>query len=166
MKSPDRLREAEEFFHAKIPLTRAMGVRVASDDAGAFVVTAPVALNYNHLHTAFGGSINAVATLAGYGLLWMQLRDEAAHVVIAESSIRFLQPVRHTIRAICAEPDTQKLEAFCSTLRTKGKAKIALQVRVEEDGELAAEFQATFAALRHPPPECRSVDAPEPERPT
>ncbi|HSH38004.1 MAG TPA: YiiD C-terminal domain-containing protein [Chthoniobacterales bacterium] len=148
MKTPDELRGAEEFFHTKIPLTRAMGVRVVCDDERRFVVTAPVALNYNHLHTAFGGSINAVAMLAGYGLLWMQLRGEAAHVVIAESSIRFLQPVRETIRAICARPDAHELETFHSTLRAKSKAKIALHVRVEEDGKVAAELVATFVALR------------------
>ena len=148
MKTPDDFRAAEEFFHAKIPLTRAMGVRVVSDDEGAFVVSAPVALNYNHLHTAFGGSINAVATLAGYGLLWMELRAEAAHLVIAESSIRFLQPIRETIRASCAKPDRQELDAVRSTLRAEGKAKIALHVRVEEHGKPAAEFQAMFVALR------------------
>ena len=146
MKTPDELRAAEEFFHAQIPLTRAMGVRVLSDDERAFVVTAPVALNYNHLHTAFGGSINAVATLAGYGLLWMELRGEAAHLVIAESSIRFVQPIREMIRAVCAKPDAQQLEAFHESLRANGKAKIALSVQVEEDGKLAAEFQATFVA--------------------
>ena len=150
MKTPDALRDAEEFFHAKIPLTRAMGVCVGADEAGAFVVTAPVALNYNHLHTAFGGSINAVATLAGYGLLWMELRGEAAHVVIADSSIRFLQPVRETIRAVCAKPDAQQLAAFRSTLRATGKAKMTLHVSVEENGTPAAEFQAKFVALRDP----------------
>ena len=148
MKTPDPLREAEEYFHRQIPLTRAMGVRVCTDADGAFVVTAPVALNYNHLHTAFGGSINAVATLAGYGFLWLQLREDAAHLVIAESSIRFLQPVRETVRAVCSNPDAQQLAEFRSALRAKGKAKIALHVRVEEGGEAAAEFRATFVALR------------------
>ena len=147
MKTPDDLRAAEEFLHANIPLTRAIGVRVLSDDERAFVVTAPVALNYNHLHTAFGGSINAVATLAGYGLLWMELRGQSAHIVVAESSIRFLQPIRETIRAICAKPDAQQLDAFQDALRAKARAKIALQVRVEEDGKLAAEFQGTFVAI-------------------
>ena len=148
MKTSDELREAEEFFHANIPLTRAMGVRVISDDECEFVVSAPVALNYNHLHTAFGGSINAVATLAGYGLLWMQLRGEAAQVVIAQSSIRFLQPVRTSIRAVCAKPEPQVLEAFAATLRANGNARIALHVRVEEDDQIAAEFEATFVAVR------------------
>ena len=151
MRTPDELREAEKFFHTKIPLTRAMGVRVVSNDAKAFIVEAPVALNYNHLHTAFGGSINAVATLAGYGLLWMELRGEAAHVVIAESSIRFLRPVREMIRAICVKPEPAQLEEFRSSLRANGKAKIVLHVRVEEHGNIAAEFQATFVALHDQP---------------
>lgn len=33
-----RLREMEEFFHAKIPLTRAMGLRVTADEIHRFAV--------------------------------------------------------------------------------------------------------------------------------
>ena len=93
------LRQAQAFFHEQIPITRAMGVRVVANDENGFVIEAPVALNSNHLRTAFGGSINAVATLAAYGFLWLELNEAAAHVVVAESSIRFLRPVRETIRA-------------------------------------------------------------------
>jgi hypothetical protein len=32
------LREAEEFFHQQIPLTRAMGVRVVAHDENGFVL--------------------------------------------------------------------------------------------------------------------------------
>jgi thioesterase domain-containing protein len=143
----DTLREAERFFHERIPLTRAMGLRVVTDQAHRFAIEAPVALNYNHLHTAFGGSINAVATLAGYGFLWLEL-DDQAHVVVGTSSIRFLQPVLQSIRAACVEPRTDELESFHEKLRAKGKAKIALHVRVEENGILAADFEGVFVGLR------------------
>jgi thioesterase domain-containing protein len=145
----EAFREAERFFHEHIPLTRAMGLRVVPDQAHRFAIEAPVALNYNHLHTAFGGSINAVATLAGYGFLWLELDDEA-HVVVGTSSIRFLQPVRESIRAACVEPGTDELESFHEKLHAKGKAKIALHVRVEENGILAADFEGVFVALRAP----------------
>ena len=141
------LREAEKFFHERIPLTRAMGLRVVSDHTHGFALEAPVALNYNHLHTAFGGSINAVATLAGYGFLWLELGDEAAHVVVGASSINYLQPVRETIRAVCIKPPTVEHEAFRERLRDKGKAKITLSVQVEENGLLAAQFEGVFVAL-------------------
>jgi thioesterase domain-containing protein len=142
----ERLRAAERFFHEQIPITRAMGLRVIAHDETGFVVEAPVALNSNHLRTGFGGSINAVATLAAYGLLWLELNDAAVHVVVAESSIRFLRPVRETIRAHCLRPAADELEAFRAQFAAKGKARIALRVKVIEAGETAAEFAGTFVA--------------------
>ena len=61
------MEEAEKFLHQRIPLTRAMGVRVVRRDEHGFSVEAPVSVNSNHLAMAFGGSINAVATLAAHG---------------------------------------------------------------------------------------------------
>src|SRR5690606_33240492 len=58
--------ETEAFLHAKIPLARAMGVRVERCDSEGLVLTAPLEPNHNHLGTAFGGSLAALATLAGY----------------------------------------------------------------------------------------------------
>src|SRR6476661_9609887 len=135
------LRDAEKFLHEQIPITRAMGLRVVANDENGFTVEAPVALNSNHLRTAFGGSINAVATLAGYGFLWMELNEAAAHVVVAESSIRFLRPVRETIRATCLRPPAEELDGFRQRFAEKGKAPIILRVNVTEAGESAAEFE-------------------------
>lgn len=138
--------DTEEYFHQQIPITRAMGVRVVAHDESQFVVEAPVALNSNHLGTAFGGSINAVATLAAYGLVWLGLRDHAVHVVVAESSIRFLRPVRETIRAICQRPGRDEWAAFETRFAEKGKARITLRVKVVEADQTAAEFEGTFVA--------------------
>jgi thioesterase domain-containing protein len=137
---------AEKYLHEQIPITRAMGVRVVAHDDKEFVVEAPVALNSNHLRTAFGGSINAVATLAAYGLLWLGLRQDGVHLVVAESSIRFLRPVRETIRASCRRPKPEEWATFQTGLVEKGKARIALRVNIVEKGETAAEFQGTFVA--------------------
>ena len=140
------LRRAEEFFHREIPITRAMGLRVVGSDERGFAVEAPVALNFNHLRTAFGGSINAVATLAAYGFLWLELNEASAHVVVAESSIRFLRPVRETIHAVCSRPTAEALTAFRQAFAAKGKARIDLRVTVVEAGLMAAEFRGSFVA--------------------
>src|SRR6476646_3363336 len=140
------LSAAEKFLHEQIPITRAMGLRVTAGDQSGFVLEAPVALNSNHLRTAFGGSINAVATLAAYGFLWLELNDAAAHVVVAESSIRFLRPVRETIRAVCRRPSDEELAAFRRQFVEKGKARITLRVHVTEAGEITAEFEGLFVA--------------------
>lgn len=140
--------DAEEYFHQQIPITRAMGARVVAHNEDELVVEAPVALNSNHLGTAFGGSINAVATLAAYGWLWVELKDTAVHIVVAESSIRFLQPVRETIRAICPHPGRDAWKAFRVRLAEKGKAHIILGVNVREEGRAAAAFEGTFVVRK------------------
>jgi thioesterase domain-containing protein len=138
--------DVEQYFHQQIPITRAMGVRAAAHNENEFIVEASVALNSNHLRTGFGGSINAVATLAAYGLVWVALNDPAAHVVVAESSIRFLRPVRETIRAICPRPDPEEWAAFQTRFADTGKARITLRVKVVEAGQTAAEFEGIFVA--------------------
>jgi thioesterase domain-containing protein len=143
------LRDAEQYFHQQIPITRAMGVRIVSRDESQFVVEAPVALNSNHLGTAFGGSINAVATLAAYGLLWLELNDPSVHVVVAESTIRFLRPVREKIRATCQRPDPNEWNVFRAKFESAGKAPITLRVHVLDGEQTAAEFEGTFVARSH-----------------
>ena len=123
-----------------------MGVRVVSNDDKGVAIEAPVTLNSNHLRTAFGGSINAVATLAAYGLLWLELDDPAVHLVVAESSIKFLRPVRAMIRAICQRPVPHEWKAFKTEFERAGKARITLRVKVVEAEETAAEFEGTFVA--------------------
>ena len=122
-----------------------MGVRVVAH-GNEFTVEAPVTLNSNHLGTAFGASIKAVATLAAYGLLWFELRERGVHVVVAESSIHFLRPVRETIRAICLRPNPEEWAAFQARFTEEGKARITLRVNVVDEGKSAAEFEGIFVA--------------------
>ena len=148
MSNAQQLRETEEFFHQQIPITRAMGVRVAAQDGRQLTLVAPIALNHNHLGTAFAGSLSAVATLAGYGLLWLELRDRACHLVIRQSSLSFRRPVRKEIVAICRRPDEEMLRTFKDEFAQRGKARIGLDVTIEEDGLVAVEFKGLFVALK------------------
>ena len=137
--------EVERFLNDKIPLTRTMGVRVVG--IKPLTIEAPVALNFNHLQTAFGGSINAVATLAAYAFLWLELHDDpSAYVVVSESSIKFRRPVTETIRAICLPPSDAEISALKQALAANGRARIRLRVLVEENGATAAEFEGEFVA--------------------
>jgi thioesterase domain-containing protein len=142
------LSEAQQFLHQKIPITRAMGVRVESIANGEFILVAPIEKNHNHLHTAFGGSLSAMATLAGYGFLWLELHDPGAHVVIKESAIRFRRPVHGDIRAVCRKPEAGMLREFKENFARKGKGRIELKVEIVEDDTAAVEFRGTFVAVR------------------
>jgi thioesterase domain-containing protein len=140
--------ELESFLHEKIPLTLAMEVHVAECDDTHIVLTAPLAPNRNHLQTAFGGSLHALATLSGYSLLWWLLREPQAHIVIRESTIQYERPVRDTLRAVCCAPPWLELERFRRDFNRKGKGRIALEANIEHAGEIAARFHATFVAMK------------------
>jgi thioesterase domain-containing protein len=142
------LSETERFFHEQIPLTKAMGVRVEAHDGRQLVLTAPLAANHNHLGTAFGGSLAALATLAGYGLLWLELGNRDAHIVIRRSELDYRHPVTGPLRAICRKPPEAELAAFLATFAKAGKARVRLQVTVEEAGRVCMTFEGTFVAIR------------------
>jgi thioesterase domain-containing protein len=140
--------EIEQFFHDNIPLTRAMGLRVDSWREGRLVLSAPLEPNHNHLGTAFGGSLNALAMMAGYGLIWLKLAEAAAHVVIRRGQASFLKPVRGGLRAVCVSPPEEELEDFRARFRARGKARITLRTTVEGEGGPALEFEGEYVAIR------------------
>lgn len=142
------LSETEEFLHRQIPLSRAMGVRVEGYDRQSLTLTAPAELNHNHLGTAFGGSLSALATLAGYGLLWLELGDRECHIVIRNSSIRYLRPVRGELRAVCRRPADGEVIAFRQTFARTGKASIALPVTIAAGDQAGVEFEGVYVAVR------------------
>jgi thioesterase domain-containing protein len=140
--------EIQQFFHAKIPLTAAMGVRVESYDGHRLVLTAPLEANHNHLGTGFGGSIAALLVLAGYGLLWLELGDAGSHIVVRQSSLDYRRPVRGELRAVCPRPPAEAMIAFRETFARRGKARIELTATIEQPEGTAAEFRGVFVALR------------------
>lgn len=140
--------EIEAFLYEKIPLAQAMGVRVESSEGEAFILTAPLEPNHNHLGTAFGGSLAALATLTGYACLWHALDDREVHVVIRRSELDYRHPVRGTLRAICHRPAEAKLASFRTTFAKAGKARITLDVTIEEEGRTCLGFRGVFVAIR------------------
>jgi thioesterase domain-containing protein len=138
----------EALFYDKMPITRAMGVRVEGYDGRRLVLTAPLRENVNHLGTAFGGSLHALAVLSGYGLLWLELRDTESDIVIRDSSISYDRPVRGDLRAACVRPEEKALDAFKRQFHQKGLARIVLTATIEDAGVTAVRFRGTFVALR------------------
>lgn len=138
----------ERFLHEHIPLARAMGVKLESYLDGKLVLTAPLGTNHNHLGTAFGGSLATLATLAGYALLWVELGDRDAHIVIGKSEIHYRSPVRGDLRAVCERPDPVTLATFKKQFARKEKARLTLDVTIDGDAGAGVEFRGTYVALR------------------
>jgi thioesterase domain-containing protein len=143
-------RGLEAFLHEKIPLTRAMGLRVAVSNAQRLVLEAPLENNVNHLGTAFGGSLHALPTLACYAGLWTLLREAGidGHVVVKHSEAFYRQPVTGTLRAVCARPPMTVAQEFIRDLQRHKKARMVLTAVVEgANGKPAVEFSGSFVAV-------------------
>jgi thioesterase domain-containing protein len=137
-----------------IPLAKAMGVGVEVSDDRALVLTAPKEQNKNSLNTAFGGSLVALATLAGYGVVWELMKDEKKtdkpvwHIVVKESRAAYRRPVIGDLRAICERPAQAAIAEFKEALARYGKAKLKLRASIIENGSVAVDVQAAFVVSR------------------
>lgn len=139
----------ERFLHEKIPLTRAMGLRVATSGP-RIVLEAPLDKNVNHLGTAFGGSLHTLPTLAGYAAVWTLLGEAGldGHVVVKRSAASYRQPVTGLLRAVCERPASNIVMEFIADLRRHKKARMELTAIVEGSGGTpAVEFTGTFVAV-------------------
>ena len=142
--------ELENYLHQQIPLTKSMGLHVEFLNDHQLVLTAPLELNHNHLGTAFGGSLAALATSAAYGMLWSILQQPGVHIVIRSSQLSYLKPVSGPLRAICRRPPEKLITKFLKTFEQKDKARIDCSVTIEHADTVAMTFTGTFVALKSP----------------
>jgi thioesterase domain-containing protein len=153
MNSPlsftDWQRRLEQLWADGIPLSSAMAVEIRRLDEHRLELAAPLEPNRNHMGTAFGGSLQGVATLAGWGVTLVAAGDDGArHVVIREAQMRFSAPVAGPIEAQAQMPAAAALAAFQSALAERGRARLTVPVTIRgPDDTIAARFVGEFVAF-------------------
>ena len=88
----------------------------------------------------------AIASLTGWALTRVTLREhgETAEIVITDSTLKYLRPVRGEIVTECARPDAATVERFIGNYRQRGKARWTVEVVIHADGELAMIFNGQY----------------------
>jgi thioesterase domain-containing protein len=129
-----------------IPLSQYMQLSITGFDGNALCCEAPMAPNINLHQTMFAGSIYTLATLTGWGLLYLQLQalGLTGDQVLADASIRYIRPVEKEPEARCA---LQHCVGDLSGLAQGHKVKQKIVVQIFSAGELAAEFTGRYAVL-------------------
>ena len=147
----DLLRRLQPTMHAAIPLTGAIGIRAVAYDREGLLLSAPLAQNINDKRTVFSGSLNAVLTLAGWGLIWLLLEEQqlSGAIVIQDSTIKYLQPVRRDFVARGHMPERSEIEQLQSTLRKRGRARLSVQAQIWEDNALRVTFTGRYVVDLH-----------------
>lgn len=115
-----------------IPLTRCLAVNLDAYDGRSLRVSAPLEPNRNHQMSAFGGSLYAVAVVAAWGLVELQLEDAGlvGRVVVQSGDITYLGPVTDDFSAVCELPDDSLVARFHKTLARYGKGRLNLVANV------------------------------------
>ncbi len=137
-------------LHDDLPITHHLGIRVGSASLDSVALVAPLAPNRNHRGTAFAGSVNALATLAGWSWLWLFIRAErlAAQAVIQDSTIRYTRPIGSDFTATTAAPSAAAITRLLAALRKSGRGRIALEVTVADGSGPAAQFSGRYVLER------------------
>jgi thioesterase domain-containing protein len=140
----------ERYLHSQIPLSLAMGVRVKVATPQHVVLWAPLGPNINHNQTVFGGSGVVLATLSAWTLLHLRLEeaDIDAQLVIQRSSMEYAKPIPGDFEAICRFADEGAWNRFLTTLRRRGRARIALAAQLLHGADEMGTFMGDFVALR------------------
>jgi thioesterase domain-containing protein len=141
--------ELQHYLHTHIPLSKAMQVEVQRGDIEGVTIAAPLAPNINHRDTVFGGSAVAVAILAAWSLLHLRLRADGVEcrLVIQRNEMQYELPIvdRFTAQSQLAAPaDWPK---FLRVLARKGRARIAVAVLLECNGQVVGRMQGDFVAI-------------------
>lgn len=143
------LDDLTRFLHEQIPVSRHLGVSVSAYDGRSLRLSAPLAANVNHASTAFGGSLSAVAILAGWTLLHVKLRElklDGAHLVIQRSQIDFQDPVDTDLVAVATMPDEADWVRFLATFRRHRRARVRVRGELDGAARAAGSFEGVYVA--------------------
>jgi thioesterase domain-containing protein len=141
--------ELQEYLHAHIPISAAMGVEVVTATDSGVRLRAPLEPNINHRSTVFGGSASAVAILAGWTLLHVRLSHggHGSRIVIQNSYVHYDSPIDGEFDAAAVPPPDVSWTRFTRTLDRRGKARIEIKVIIEQAGRPAGGLTASYVVV-------------------
>lgn len=143
VRHPDWCQELQELWQSQIPISEKMGVRISQYTGYRFEVSARINANLNPKASMFAGSIFTMATLAGWGFVWMLLKERKlpADIILADSHIRYQHPVTERPKAVVTVED---LKGDVDRLAKRRKGRTVVQVQVYSGETLAATFTGTY----------------------
>lgn len=140
---PQWCRELQTTWQEQIPISDSMGIRIFQYTGRVFETRANLARNLNVHDTMFAGSVYSLATLTGWGMVQLQLQEKGlgGSVVLAEGSIKYLQPLATEPRAVVNLDD---MYGNMQVLRKKKNAHLNVDVTVYDGDQAVAYFNGRY----------------------
>jgi thioesterase domain-containing protein len=136
------------YIYKQFPIAEHLGAEVELYDGNKIIISAPLKPNKNHTSTAFGGSVNALAILSGWTLLYLKLEEFGikSSLVIQKSSFEFKKPIDTNFKAICTMPDEKIWDKFIVTLKKRNIARISMHTNIEYGLGVAGLHKGVYVA--------------------
>ena len=150
---PDWCKLLQDTWHDTIPITEQMGIKLHQYTGRTLETRASLNKNINLHGTMFAGSIFSLATLTGWGMIFLQLKEKGlqGEIVLGDGNIHYHKPITMQPRALC---HIESLNGKFETLETGKKCQIKLTVAILDGDNAVAEFSGVFWIL--PSPEDKS----------
>ncbi|MEJ8567896.1 YiiD C-terminal domain-containing protein [Elongatibacter sediminis] len=141
--------ELQDYLHAHIPLSAAMQAEVETASTEMVVVAAPLAPNINHRDTVFGGSATALALLAAWSLMHLNVNREgrSRQLVIQRNTMEYLEPITGRFTARASRPAEAAWSRFERTLERRGRGRITVVSELHLGTRLVGRLEGEFVAL-------------------
>lgn len=138
--------ELQQTWHDDIPISQVMGIRIHQYTGKVFETRAALNPNLNLHGTMFAGSVYSLATLTGWGLLhlWLKEKNIEGNIVLGDGNIHYHKPVTQQPGAIARMDD---IEGDLSPLAQGKKARLKMKIEVRDGDKAVAEFTGLYVVL-------------------
>ncbi|WED21919.1 bifunctional GNAT family N-acetyltransferase/hotdog fold thioesterase [Vibrio sp. JC009] len=146
LRRPDWCAELQERWEQQIPISDKMGIKISQYTGYQFECCAQLNPNLNPRNTMFAGSAFTLATLTGWGMTWLLMKERGlkADIVLADSRIRYRHAVEETP---VAKTSLDGISGDLDRLGKGRKARIIIDVTIESGGKESVAFTGTYVLL-------------------
>jgi len=136
----------QTIWHETIPLSKAMNIEISYYDGKELITHCDGDFNKNLHNTMFAGSIYTLATLSGWGWVYLQLQQLQlkGDIVLAKANIEYHTPIKGIGYAIVS---VDSVEGDFNRLNQRRNARINLTTHLYSGDNIAATFTGSYAVL-------------------
>jgi len=138
----------QNIWHETIPMSKAMDLHISYYDAKKIVTHCDAQFNKNLHNTMFAGSIYTLATLTGWGWVYLALKEHQENlqgdIVLAEANIRYHTPIKGLVYGQVVAGD---VSGQFDNLAIGKNARIKLKAHIYCGEHIAATFTGSYFVL-------------------
>ena len=138
----------QSVWHQTIPMSKAMGLQIGYYNSKQLITHCDAQFNKNLHNTMFAGSIYTLATLTGWGWVYLALNEQAGNlqgdIVLAEANIRYHSPIKGLVYG---QVVSSNVSGEYTNLALGKNARIKLTAHIYCGDNIAATFNGSYFVL-------------------